>query len=218
MRRLGAWLAGLAVVGAIAAIVFAWWNFDLRWRPKTLGKHQAEIARILEQSGWVSPGTQGPKLYMVSFRTCPECIRFRKEQFPALTDAGVDIRLILFARRDRNGQSFSTAVERSTVAELWINRSWALAQRWDQVPADAWTARYESKELGIPPADGDIARTAVVEASRKTVDDLEPLLRANGVNLSFPVLIWWTKDGTMRACSCGSGRGVRHVREELGVK
>ena len=115
-------------------------------------------------TGWVSPGLKGPKLYMVSFRTCPDCVRFKSEEYPGLHKANVDTRLIEIARADRNGVPKSTPAERATVAELWVNRSWALSEKWDATPVEAWTAK------GIAPADGDVARSAVIEAGRKTVE------------------------------------------------
>lgn len=212
MKRFQLW----AVLVLIAAVAggggWAWWNYDLRWRPKTITRHQDEIARILETSGWVSPGKTGPKLYMVSFRTCPDCVRYMAEEFPLLQAAEVDTRVIEIARRDYNGVPKSTAAERATVAELWLNRSWALLQRWEATPAEAWTG------AGIAPADGDMARTAVVEAGRKMVDDLQPLLKANGIDFAYPTLIWWTKDGKMRGCACEKRETYRYVRQELGLK
>ena len=46
---------GLLVVGGAA---WTWWNYDLRWRPHTVTKHQAEITKLLEQSGWASHGLE----------------------------------------------------------------------------------------------------------------------------------------------------------------
>ena len=210
MNKLVVWFVLIAV--AVVVTVGGYWWLDLRWRPKTITKNQAEIVALLEPSGWVSPGLDGPKLYMIGFRDCPSCIAFKKDALPKLVQAGVDTRVIEFARRDRNGLEQSTAAERATVAELWINRSWTLMQRWDASPPEAWTA------AGIPPADGDIARTAVVDAGRDMVDKLEPLLRANGVRFGTPVLIWWSKDGVMHGCSCGSERGWRHALKDLGAR
>lgn len=212
MRNWKPWAAAALVVGLIVAGLWAWWNFDLRWRPKTIDKHQAEIARILEQSGWVSPGKGGKTLYMVSFRTCPDCLRFKTEAFPGLHAAGVDTRVIEVARRDVNGVTKSTPAERSTVAELWLNRSWALMERWHEVPVEAWDAP------GIAPADGDMARTAVVEAGRKMVEDLTPLLKDNGIRFAYPLLIWWDEEGKMRGCACEKRETYRFVREELGAR
>ncbi len=211
MKNWKLWAGLAAVVVVIGAGWWAWWNFELRWRPKTITRNQAEIAKILEGSGWVSPGLPGPKLYMISFRTCPDCVRFKKEEYPRLHKAGIDTRLIEIARADRNGVPKSTPVERATVAELWINRSWALSEKWDATPVDAWTAP------GLKPADGDIARTAVIEAGRKSVEDLVPLLKQNGVNFAYPLLVWWTPDGQMKACACEKRETYRFVRKDLGL-
>jgi len=78
-------------------------------------------------------------------------------------------------------------------------------------PPAAWTAP------GLAPADGDAARTAVVEAGRKAVEDLEPLLKANGVNFDYPTLIWWTKAGVMRGCACRQPQSYGNVERELGA-
>lgn len=199
----------VALVVAVVGGAWALWNFDLRWRPHTITRNQAEIARILEQSGWVSAGAGGAKLYMVGFRSCPDCLRFKKVIWPQLDAAKVDTRLIEVARADVNGISNSTPAERSTVAELWVNRSWALSQKWDATPIDAWTAP------GIAPADGDVARTAVVEAGRDMVTKLRPLLKDNGITFAYPLLIWWDKEGRMRGCACEKAETYRFVRKEL---
>ena len=210
MKKLIVWLVAAAVALVLAFGLY--WQFELRGRPKTITKNQAEIAKILDQAGWVSPGLTGPRLYMISFRTCPNCIRAKAELLPDLQKAGVDTRVIAFARADRNGLAQSTPAERATVAELWINRSWALMQHWDEAPVDAWAAD------GIPPADGDMARMAVVEAGRSMVERLEPLLKANGVSFGTPLLIWWSSDGVMHGCSCSNPASYRFVRRDLGIR
>jgi hypothetical protein len=191
--------------------LWAWWNFDLRWRPKTIVRNQAEITKLLEQSGWVSPGLPGKKLYMVSFRTCPDCLRFEGEMFPKLHAAGVDTRVIEIARADKNGVVNSTPTERNTVAALWLGRSWKLKEQWSSVPPATWTAP------GLPSADGDRARTAVVEAGRQLAEDLRPLLKDNGVRFAYPILVWWDDKGQMRACACKHRESYRFVKKELGI-
>lgn len=211
LRTLRNWVVTLLILGLAGAGVYEWWNLDLRWRPHAIIRNQAEIGKILEASGWVSPHLAGPKLYMISFRACPDCIRYEQTEFPKLQAAGVDTRVIVIALPDVEGASKSTPVERSTVAELWFNRSWSLLQKWTATPLDAWTAP------GIPPADGDVARSAVVEVGRDAVDKLKPLLKANGVNFAYPTLVWWTKDGKMTACACESPNSYRFVRQDLGA-
>lgn len=210
MKKVMGGLIAVAVVLAIGAVTYGYWSLELRWRPKTVDRHQAEITKILEQSGWVSPGLAGPKLYMISARDCPACAQFKAEEFPRLHEAGVDTRVIEIARADENGAAKSTAIERATVAELWVNRSWSLAQAWDKAPAGAWTAP------GIKPADGDIARTAVIEAGRANVEKLTPLLKDNGVKLDWPVMIWWSQDGQMQGCACAP-QTYRFIRKDLGA-
>lgn len=209
MRKFRLWGSVLLLAALVVAGGWAWWNAELRWRPKTITRHQAEIAQLLKASGWVSPGLPGGPLYMVSFRTCPDCVRFEAEAFPGLQAAGVDTRVIMVARRDVNGMAKSTPVERATVAQLWLTRDWKLMQAWTSMPAQAWTAP------GLPAADGDMARTAVVESSRDLVDQLKPLLKANGINFAYPMLIWWNAKGELRACPCEKRESYGYVREEL---
>jgi hypothetical protein len=210
-RRWKLWGSALLALVVVAVGVWVVWNHNLRWRPKTIGRNQAEIAQLLQQAGWVSPGLKGRPLYMVSFRTCPDCLRFKREAFPRLHAAGVDTRVIEIARRDVNGLPKSTPIERATVAQLWLTRDWKLAQAWEAVPADAW------KAPGIPPADGDLARTAVVESGRNLVDRLRVLLRPNGIDLRYPTLIWWDADGRMRGCACEKPESYGYVLQELGA-
>jgi hypothetical protein len=205
-------LASLFLVVALAiGGTWAFWNYDLRWRPKTITRHQAEIVRLLQSAGWAAPGLPGQKLYMVGYHTCPDCMRFKLEEFPKLHAKGVDTRVIDIARRDVNGISKSTAAERATVAQIWLTHDWKLMEAWDGVPADAWTAP------GLPSADGDMARTAVIESGRSLVDQLKPLLKDNGIKFAYPTLIWWNAKGEMRGCACEKRETYRFVRKELGA-
>ena len=204
-------IAGLVLIALVAGSGYwAVWNYELRWRPNTIVRHQAEITRILDGSGWVSPTRTGKKLYMISHRTCTSCLRFKTEEFPELREAGADTRVIEIARRDENGLAQSTPAERATVAQLWLTRDDRLRARWEMTPAQAWTAP------GLPPADGDAARTAVVEAGRGLVEELTPLLKDNGVKFDYPLLVWWNDKGEMRSCACTAPQTHRFVRKELG--
>lgn len=207
--------AGFILAVVLAAVgVYVWWTQVGRWRPHTITRHQVQIAQMLEQAGWVSRRVGGPKLYEIGFRACPDCVRYWTEELPQLQKAGVDTRVIMVARRDVNAQPKSTAAERSTVAELWANRKWTLLQQWQDAPVETWQAK------GILPADGNVLRTGAVELSRKLVDDLAPLLKDNGVvadGFRYPTLIWWDRQGRMRACACETPQTYGPVRKELGA-
>jgi hypothetical protein len=214
LAKLKLWGALILVLLAVGGGLFGWWALDLHWRPKTITRNQAEIARLLDRAGWVSPGLGGPKLYVVGYRSCEDCVRLRLVEFPKYHKAGVDTRVIMVARRDFNGLSRSTPAERSTVAELWANRSWQLLEAWEMTPPAAWTAP------GVKPADDDAGRSAIVEQSRQLVEQLQPMLKQNGIDTDgfrYPTLVWWDKQGRMRACACEKRPSYRFVREELGA-
>ncbi len=170
-------------------------------------REEPKIRALLEQSGWVSPGLSKTRfIYMLSFRSCADCIRYEHLEFPALHKAGVDTRVMMVARRERSSQA-----ERATVAELWANRSWKTFQQWSQTPIDAWTAE------GLPSGDNDPARAALVEKSRQLTEALEPLLAYNGIELAYPTLIWEGPDGHLRGCACEGAPTYPAIRRELGA-
>jgi hypothetical protein len=212
MRAFRNFVLMLLVLGGAAAAGYFYWDYAYRWAPHPITKDQDQIAKVLDASGWVSPGGPGPKLYMIAYRGCEDCARFEREQVPTLRKAGVDVRVIMIARADVNGQAKSTPGERSTVAELWVNRNWKLYEKWAAAPVDNWPAQ------GIPPADGDVARSAVVEAGRDAVEKLTPLLHENGVRFDYPVLVWWTPKEVMEGCACTDPHTYRFVAKDLGVK
>lgn len=214
MTKFKLWAALILVLALAGGAVYGWWWFEGRWRPKVITRHNAEITALLDKAGWVSPGAGKAKAYVVCYRGCTDCVRYWNQELPKLRKGGVETRLILVARADKDGKARSTPVERSTVAELWFNRSWDLLQRWMTTPPEQWTAQ------GIPPADGDAARNAVVEQSRAFSGKLAELLRVNGVGgeeLRYPTVIWWSREGEMKVCACEDERTYRFVREDLGA-
>jgi hypothetical protein len=170
-------------------------------------KHEARIRELLERSGWVSPGLSKSKfIYMVSFRSCGDCIRFEHEEFPVLHKAKIDTRVIVVARRNR-----STAPERTGVGELWAKRDWKTFEAWTSIPVDAWTGE------GLASGDNDPARAALVEKGRLMVDELSGLLADEGVSFAYPTLIWQGKDGHLRGCACEERQTYPFIRAELGL-
>jgi hypothetical protein len=206
--RLGLVLTLLALV--VLGGLWVWWELGAGTRPKTLTRNQSEIAGLLEGAGWVSPHLAGAKLYMVAYRDCADCNTFQAKEFAKLKAAGVDTRVIEIARPDKNGLAQSTPLERTSVAELWVNRNFGLYERWTAAPSGTWTAP------GLAAADGDAGRTAVIEAGRTLVTRLAPLMKANGVGPGFPTLVWWDKAGQMRGCVCGAS-SFDAVAQELGA-
>lgn len=182
--------------------------------PHKITKHQPEIIDLLERSGWVARPAAGAKVYVIGFRGCPDWSRYFGQEVPRLQAAGAEVRLILVARRDADGQAKSTPAERATVAEMWANRSLDLLETWQAAGPETWTAK------AIPPADGDAARTALVERSRVLVDQLQPLLADNGVSrdrFRYPTVIWPTMAGGMRACACEAEQTYAFVRKNIGA-
>ncbi len=200
-------LIDLAVVAVAIAVGLGFWNFSLRYRPKTPAKHETEIVNLLQTSGWVSPGLSKDKaIWLIGFRACPDCIRFETEQFPDLQKAGVDTRVILFPRREQ-----SDAAERSGVAELWAKRDWKTLELWMSRPPQDW------KATDIPVADEWYGRTLLVEQSRQLVEKMRPLLADNGIKMAYPTLIWRDAQGRLRGCACEKAETYKYVRKELGV-
>jgi len=173
----------------------------------TITKDKAKILSMLKESGWVSPHLKGKALWMISFRSCPDCIRFEKEQFDALHEAKVDTRVIVVARRSK-----STPAERTGVGELWANRKWKMYEDWTSIPVDAFTGD------GLPSGDTDPARAALVERGRKFIDDLTPLLAENGLPMHYPTLIWQDAKGQLRGCACEEAETYSFFVKDFGLK
>ncbi|HRO32839.1 MAG TPA: hypothetical protein PLQ03_05435 [Brevundimonas sp.] len=211
MRRFFVWSALAALIGLILAGggYWAYWNFYARFQPVTITRHQAEIQRLLDEASWVSGGGGGQPLYVVGYRDSAATQAYEQEEGPKLRAAGVETRVILFAREDREGLTQSTAAERATIAELWLSRDWTLYQRWTATPSRDWTA------AGVPAADGNLARSAVVEASRQFTDRLGGLLRSAGVETRYPLIVWRDRQGFLKACACTDKRSWAFIRDDL---
>ena len=213
MRRFFVWSALAALIGLVLAGggYWAYWNFYARFQPVTITRHQAEIQRLLDEASWVSGGGGGQPLYVVGYRDSAATQDYELEEAPKLRAAGVETRVVMFARPDREGLAQSTAAERATVAELWLSRDWTLYQRWTATPARQWTA------AGVPAADGNLARSAVVEASRQFSARLGTLLREAGVSTQYPLILWRDRQGFLKACACTDKRSWAFIRDDLGA-
>ena len=205
-------IIGLLIGSAVAGGVF--WAYEFFWarfKPTLLTKDQIQIQQLLEQGDWISPGRKGAPVYMLTYRDCDACDVYQRQEFPKLAAADVDTRVLVFVRPDVSGQSLSTPTERSTVAELWINRDWSLYSRWVSAPVDSWAPQ------GLRTADGDWARSAVVTATHAYVDRLKALLHENGLSGEDPILIWRDKKGRLNACACTDKLSYHFVRSDFGA-
>jgi hypothetical protein len=211
MRRFFVWSALAAVIGVLVAGggYWAYWNFHARFQPVTVTRHQAEIQKLLDESSWISAGGGGEPLYIIGYRDSQAMQNYEREEGPKLRAAGIETRIIVFARPDREGLAQSTAAERATIAELWLTRDWTLYQRWTATPVRNWTA------AGIPTADGNLARGAVVEAGRDFIAALSRNLGEAGLQTRYPLIIWRDRDGFMKACACADRRSWTFIRDDL---
>ncbi len=211
MRRFLIWSALSVVIGLVLAGVgyWAYWNFYARFQPVAISRNQAEIQRLLDEASWVSGGGGGEPLYIIGYRDSASTQRYEREEAEKLRAGGVEARVIVYARPDREGQVQSTPAERATVAELWLSRDWSLYQRWTATPSRNWTA------AGIPASDGNLARSAVVEASRQFVTRLNELLRDAGAPTGYPMVIWRDRNGFMKACACADNRSWAFIRDDF---
>jgi hypothetical protein len=213
MRRFLIWSALAVVIGLAIAGVGYWsyWNFYARFQPVTVTRNQAEIQRLLDEASWLSGGGGGEPLYVIGYRDSASFQRYQSQEGDRLRAGGIEMRVIVFARPDREGAPQSTPTERSTIAELWLTRDWSLYERWTATPSRNWTA------AGIPVADGNLARSAVVEAGRQFTTRLNDLLRDAGVPTGYPLVIWRDREGFLKACACSDSRSWAFVRDDIGA-
>ena len=118
MRRFFVWSALAALIGLVLAIggFWAYQHFYARFQPVTVTRNQAEIQQMLDESSWLSAGGGGEPVYIIGYRDSAAMQRYEREEAPKLRAAGLEVRIIVFARPDREGMTQSMAAERATVA------------------------------------------------------------------------------------------------------
>ncbi|MGN6423470.1 MAG: hypothetical protein ACTHLA_09200 [Asticcacaulis sp.] len=219
-RKAILWAMALVVIvpALIGGGYWIWWDQVEKYAPVTLSNPDdvSAIQSMLDRVDYVSPN--GPAnasarwVYLIGYRNCAPCNAYQRSEFATLQAAGVDTRVVMFARPDDGAQKQSTPEERSTIAELWLNRSWPLYLQWFNAPEGDW------KATGLPVADDDMARSGVVWASREFVSELTPVLSRNRINTSYPLVIWRDANHQLRVCACASDKAYHFLREDFGVK
>ncbi len=229
-RKFLLWAMALVIIVPTIGGVAYWlyWNQFQRYAPVTISSTEdlPKIQKLLDQVDYVSPlpvsvqaaaavgappQANSPTLYMITYHDCTPCKVYEDKELIRLQQAGVDTRIIVFAQPDDQGIIRSTPAERSTIAELWLNRKWDLYKSWHSASDAGWTAE------GLPVADNDLARTAVVGASRSFVTQMADMLGHNKVVVGYPLLLWRDKNNQLRVCACVNERGYHFIRDELGV-
>lgn len=211
MRVFLIWSAVAACVGLMlaGAGVWAWWSLTGQYQPKVVRRYAAEVQRLLDVAPWMSDGGGGEPIYVVGYRDSAALRRFQREQQPRLRAAGADVRVLVFARPNRDGAPQSTTAERATAAELWLSRDWALYRRWLSTPARNWTA------AGLPSADADPVRAEALAAARGFVARLTGRLKASGVEARYPLILWRDRGGRLKACACSDARSWTALGDDL---
>ncbi len=212
-RKVLLWAMALVVIipALIGTGYWIWWDQFQRYAPTTITRNQAEIQVLLDKAGYVSPGRGPQAIYVITHRSCETCRAFQEQEFPKYDAAGIDTRVIVFAPADDQGLKRSTAAERSTIAELWLTRSWPIYQAWFMSSDANW------KATGLPVADNDFARSAVVDATRNYVSQMSTLLSANNVRVAYPLVIWRDQNNMLKVCACGNEKAYHFIREDLSV-
>lgn len=210
-RKVILWLMALVVIVPVLFGAGYWliWDHFFKYQPVTIKTNQAEIQKLLDQVDYVSPGHSGTPLYIVTYHSCQPCRAFEEQEFPKYDAVNADTRVIPFALGDQNGLPRSTVSERSTIAELWITRKWAFYQVWFAASDADWKAD------GLVVADNDMARTAVVGASRSFVAQLDALLAPNNIHVAYPLVIWRDQYNRLKVCSCSDPVGWAFVRNDF---
>lgn len=189
-----------------------WWDQVARFQPHLIKSDQETFQSQLDRAGAASPNINGPSITIITHRACKSCRLYEETEAKELRSLGVNTRVIVIAPADDQGLSQSTAFERTTVAEIWWTRDFSLYQKWFETPDSQW------KPDSIPSADNDLARTAVVNAGRLFVSEIGSVLRTNGVQMTYPLVIWRDKSNRLKVCTCTDKRSFAAIRQDLGIE
>jgi hypothetical protein len=209
------WLLALLVILVAAAL--AVWGFRqtspdianltsgaVPTAPTVVMVDADRLQQALAAGPWVSAGQGEPVLWVVGHRSCAECVSYLRAEADALADAGVEVRVLLFAPDDAGPE------ERAVLAEIGARRSWSTLSDFVSTEEAAFYA-----DRTFPPA-ADPVRAAIVAAGRLARDEIVAVLQANGFEARYPVLVWrGDAAGEPRLMMGDSDAGRRAVRDAL---
>lgn len=162
------------------------------------------LETALAAAPWASPVGEGTGvLWVVGHRSCTPCVRYLRSEAAALTEAGVDLRVILFAPDD------ATPDERAVLAEIGARRDWPTLRAFVDGDEAGFYARTSF------PAAIDPVRAAIVTAGRRARGEVEAVMTANGYETVYPLLFWRGGDGGWRVAMDDTTRGRSAIREAL---
>jgi len=176
--------------------------------PKTITIGVGELTDALTNGPWVSPGLPGKAIYSIGFRTCPDCVNFKRTEFADYHKSNIDTRVIIYARRGN-----ADAAEQAIVADIACTRNWSIFERWMEDVPEAYGEIY-----GLPPAaNSDKRRAACLEWGRVVRERVASVVKKNGWPMETPAMFWRAKNGDWRMFLGDDKRGKRLIRKELGV-
>ncbi len=206
---IGSWTwrqIAIAAGPADAAMDFAPEPVDITVDPERL---EAALASAPWVSQWqigqerVDAGPNDSVLWVIGHRTCVACVGYLRSEAAQLGEAGVDVRVILFAPEQ------AAPEERAVIAEIGVRRVWATLRAYVEGSA----ADYHA--VGRFPSAADPIRSAVIAAGRRTRDEIEAVMEANGYEVVYPLLFWREEAGAWRVAIGDTTRSRRAIRRTL---
>ncbi|MGD2133756.1 MAG: hypothetical protein PVI23_13260 [Maricaulaceae bacterium] len=211
------WLIALLIV-LIAAVLGLWAlgqarapigetnALDYAARPAALIVDVPRLDAALSTSPYVVSGGEARTVWIVGHRSCRPCESFLRATLDDLRAADADVRVAFFAPED------ASAEERSTLAEIGARRSWSTLRSWISASERDFYAR-----TGFAPAT-DPVRRAILEAGRRTRDEIEAVMAANGLMTVYPLVFWRGEDGDWMVAAGDTARSRNAVLAAAGAE
>ncbi len=116
----------------------------------------------------------GKKLYLVGFRSCPDCIAYQKSEFDFLHKNQIDTRVITYVRRNR-----------SCLSEKYIAADLSQNKNWTSIPYKLHCEKFKPQHIkSIENIDH------YLEKNRKLRENLTEILAQKDWNIEVPALFW----------------------------